>query len=157
MRNRKRDRSPDPECDECLPISKRITRLNLRASRQSDDSEPCNHTMHPASSNNNSPVSPEVQLAWQQRNHSGVSSMGNNNNINYLPCGTSQCDHINAVNNSKNGLEAYAVHHGIPREDLTGYKPELSNTENPHYYQINSVLYRAHLEKVSRIGMEMKQ
>jgi len=41
-------------------------------------------------------------------------------------------------------------------DEFQGYKPELKETENPHYYQINSVLYTAHLEKASRHGSNMK-
>lgn len=107
-------------------------------------------------SNGSVPVSPEVQLPWQQCCDRGV-HQGNNNNLNYLPCGSSQCDNVQNVNNSKNGLQAYAVHHGLPSEDFNGYKPDLSEMQNPHYYQINSVLYRAHLEKASRQGIDLKQ
>lgn len=109
---------------------------------------------HPGSSNDDR-TSPDAQAAWQHGNQ-GSLNQGNNNNLNNLPCGSSQCDQMQGVNNVKNGLHAYALHHGIPTEDFTGYKPELSNAENPHYYHINSVLYRAHLEKASRQGMDIK-
>ena len=80
---------------------------------------------------------------------------GNNNNINSIPCGSSQCDGAHILV-TKNNINAYAVHHGIPKEDLTGYRPELNQTENPHYFQINRLLYQAHLEKAHREGMTLK-
>lgn len=154
---RKRDRSPDQDCDDCLPISKRITRLNIKANRHSlDDKESIPGELQQGCSAGSLPVSPDGLLPWQQCCPRAV-YQGNNNNLNYLPCGSSQCDNVQGINNSKNGLQAYAVHHGLPSEDLNGYKPELSEMQNPHYYQINSVLYRAHLEKASRQGMDLKQ
>ncbi|XP_045214989.1 uncharacterized protein LOC123565053 isoform X2 [Mercenaria mercenaria] len=157
MKTRKRGRSPNQECDDCLPISKRITRLNIQASRHSiDKKESLTEIPQPGSSNGSVPVSPEVQLPWQHCCQRGP-YQGNNNNLNYLPCGSSQCDTVQGLSTTKNGLQEYAVHHGIPKEDFNGYKPELTQTENPHYYQINSVLYRAHLEKASRQGMQLKE
>lgn len=75
----------------------------------------------------------------------------------YLPCGSSQCDTVQIISNHRNSLQAYAVHHGVSFDDFQGYKPELNSSQNPHYYQINSVLYNAHLEKASRQGSGMKQ
>jgi hypothetical protein len=113
---------------------------------------------HPGCSHGNASGSGEDMLSWQHQQCSGRGyQQGNNNNLNYLPCGSSQCDNVQGINTTKNGLQAYAVHHGIPSDDFNGYKPELTKTENPHYYQINSVLYRAHLEKASRVGMDLKQ
>lgn len=115
-------------------------------------------SQHQGCSHNNVPDSGEDMLPWQHQQCSDRGHhQGNNNNLNYVPCGSSQCDTLQGINAAKNGLQAYAVHHGLPADDLNGYKPELTKTENPHYYHINSVLYRAHLEKANREGMDLKQ
>ena len=93
---------------------------------------------------------------WQQNSlpTSPVGYQGNNNNLNYLPC-SSQCDSSRNQNLAgRFSVQAYASHHGLKEEDFSGYDPELNMSQNPHYYQINSVLYNAHLEKARRFGSE---
>ena len=95
------------------------------------------------------------QLLWQQQ-----MQPGGNNNSNHLPCGAHQCPTGHQSDSREmqvNSVQSYASYHGLQQEDLAGYKPELTPNENPHYYQINSVLYLAHLEKASRQGFELKQ
>lgn len=154
----KRSRSPDSSCDDCLPISKRITRLNIQSTSRYCMKENYlqNETLNPACrdvcNQNNSEMS-----SSQQHIRNSSCFQGVNNNLDYFPCGSFQCSDVNNVNRPLNGLNAYAVHHGLLSEDLQGYKPDLAPSENPHYYQINSILYRAHLEKASREGLHLKQ
>ena len=105
--------------------------------------------------------SPEVQSPWQPQNSlptSRVGYVGNNNNLNYLPC-SSQCDSSRNLNPNFTGrlsVQAYASHQGINEEDLRGYDPELNISQNPHYYHINNVLYNAHIEKARRFDTSQK-
>ena len=46
------------------------------------------------------------------------------------------------------------MRHGLNEQDFRGYDPDLKDSENPHYYHINSILYNAHLEKAKRYGTE---
>lgn len=113
----------------------------------------CLHLQQSTSSSCHS--SPEVQFPWQQQNSLAtrpVEFPGNNNNLNYLPC-SSQCDSSRTLNPNFAGrlsIQAYASHNGIDEEDLSGYNPELSVAQNPHYYHINNILYNAHVEKAKR-------
>ena len=100
--------------------------------------------------------SPEVPSPWQQNSlpTSPIGYQGNNNNLNYLPC-SSQCDNSRNQNlDSRFSVQAYAVRHGLNEQDFHGYDPDLKDSENPHYYHINSILYNAHLEKAKRYGTE---
>ena len=100
--------------------------------------------------------SPEVPAPWQQNSlpTSPIGYQGNNNNLNYLPC-SSQCDNSRNQNlDSRFSVQAYAVRHGLNEQDFRGYDPDLKDSENPHYYHINSILYNAHLEKAKRHGTE---
>ena len=100
--------------------------------------------------------SPEVPSPWQQNSlpTSPIGYQGNNNNLNYLPC-SSQCDNSRNQNlDSRFSVQAYAVRHGLNEQDFRGYDPDLKDSENPHYYHINSILYNAHLEKAKRYGTE---
>lgn len=38
----------------------------------------------------------------------------------------------------------------INMEDIAGYDPELKEGENPHYFRVNSILYDAHVSRVTR-------
>ncbi|KAH3863028.1 uncharacterized protein LOC127866440 isoform X2 [Dreissena polymorpha] len=160
MKSRKRDRSPSQDCDDCLPISKRINRLNIQACgrNSAEDQDRCvTPEVQPSGSGfNSTQTSP-----WQHTESQNCSTQTVNNNMNYLPCGSSQCDNTHqetALQSVQTGsVQAYAIHHGIPSEDFRGYKPELTEIENPYYYHINSVLYMAHIEKASRDGLDLKK
>ncbi|WAQ96955.1 hypothetical protein MAR_029645 [Mya arenaria] len=159
MKTRKRERSPNQNCDDCLPISKRITRLNIKATgRNSTEDAEIQSTPGTRSCQNQCDVN---QLPWTQTPQPVAGSSGANNNTNFLPCGSSQCGggqyQCDGVQHQMNSVQAYAAFHDVPTDDFGGYKPDLTSSENPHYYHINSVLYFAHLQKASREGMELKQ
>lgn len=153
MKTRKRNRSPNTDCEDCLPISKRITRLQIQSGTRLSLEE--NEEEQKQSTSSSCHSSPEVQFPWQQQNSLAtrpVEFPGNNNNLNYLPC-SSQCDSSRTLNPNFAGrlsIQAYASHNGIDEEDLSGYNPELSVAQNPHYYHINNILYNAHIEKAKR-------
>ncbi|XP_071051848.1 uncharacterized protein [Onthophagus taurus] len=53
------------------------------------------------------------------------------------------------------GNGEWPVAYGLPtppesNNDWTSYNPELSETENPHYYNINKLLYEMYIERQQR-------
>ncbi|XP_052067956.1 uncharacterized protein LOC127707466 [Mytilus californianus] len=117
MANRQsQKRSRSPECEECLPISKRINRLQIENDRRQSEEE---KTVDLQS--NQSPDLSSIQ-----------SSSSRQQNLSMNPC--QEC----AGNNN------------LPYDIVQGYNPELTNRDNPEYYRINSMLFKAHYERVLR-------
>ncbi|KAK3090567.1 hypothetical protein FSP39_012744 [Pinctada imbricata] len=133
--SKKRPRSPTAEdCEECHPISKRINRLHIENGLQTNQASlSCLG-------------SPQEELNVQCRNmrirsnsmdqqciQAGPSVGGNNNpdNTNCMACTAGQ------------GNPYY-------QELMEGYKPELTERENPNYYQANKLLFNAHADIIKR-------
>ncbi|KAL3875648.1 hypothetical protein ACJMK2_033603 [Sinanodonta woodiana] len=167
---RKRGRSLDSDCDECLPISKRINKLQIKSAGTSqEDNEKGSHgnvrdlCMNCASlqegnvQNNMAPLPAQTQCIQQNAGvqHTSTSQhLCNGGTSGCRQCelcrvslSTLQCPDLNANEMDSSGLRP---------EDLVGYDPELTVTENPHYYNINQVLYDAHVERIERHGVIFK-
>ncbi|KAK3584831.1 hypothetical protein CHS0354_005686 [Potamilus streckersoni] len=172
---RKRGRSLDSDCDECLPISKRINRLQIKSActsqgenetkeRHGNNRDLC-MTYAPLQERNvlNSMAPLPIQQQCIPQNavvqHTSTSQHlcdGGTSGchqcglcrVSFSTDGTAlQCPDLNANEMDSRGLRF---------EDLAGYDPELTETENPHYYSINQLLYDAHVERVERHGVIFK-
>ncbi|XP_067673574.1 uncharacterized protein [Haliotis asinina] len=166
---RKRPRSDlEEDCDDCLPISKRINKLHIESARRSqgeglverDASQ--GFTGEGTSSANCDPH----LLPWQQAqlvSPSLVCGPGANQNQLSIP-GCSVASHQtqsslnpeeaitnnNDILNSSDNVAAGCDQCPINMADIAGYDPELKEGENPHYFRVNNILYDAHVSRVTR-------
>ncbi|XP_050392794.1 uncharacterized protein LOC126811331 [Patella vulgata] len=142
-RSNKRLRSEvDDEGDESLPISKRINGLHIQNERSSylNQEDQLSPLIHP--SNMNGHTESWQQQASQQPNHHA--------HLSPLSVSAEHSRHLetNLNNNIENRQSSSSS--VLLNPDLLGYEPELTVTENPHYFHINEVLYRAHVDRATR-------
>lgn len=145
--NRKRSRACEDESCEFTPISKRINNLHIRSGMiQSDEESPdenCNELLHSQHCDCHQfmstvgPSLPHVQII-QPTTSSNVSNLIENNSSNSCIQGTSSL-------NNRSPVECLVPNNLV-------YNPELSEITNPHYYQINSLLFNLHLCRLQRLG-----
>ncbi|XP_041363542.1 uncharacterized protein LOC121379128 [Gigantopelta aegis] len=145
----KRSRSDlEEDCDDCLPISKRINRLHIKPTRLSEDDDPAKQapcgecstqTRECLSGETYWPVnniqtqqSPIDMLTYRQVDGSGSQHMENNNNI---PVCSSE-------------VPGQVASDGM--DDVMVYDPELDESENPFYFHSNHLLFNAHVSRTTR-------
>ncbi|ESO87134.1 hypothetical protein LOTGIDRAFT_154629 [Lottia gigantea] len=139
---RKRVRSDvDEDGDESLPISKRINGLHIQPGRNGFHNN--NQLTPPVNGNNH-----VQEENWHQQ-ASEVPSLSSQ--LSPLGVSAAQHSHHNINNNVENGQSNSSGSSNL-HPDLQGYDPELKSTDNPHYFQINEVLFRAHVERQTRIN-----
>ncbi|XP_074647151.1 uncharacterized protein LOC141903096 [Tubulanus polymorphus] len=162
--NRKRGRAVDDEIDECIPISKRINRLQIGAVDQNMDVS--NHSQYSQSSM--TAQSSDVNLQQQQQQYPNYAKPENYlspwqqmTNNNYLPSPSAT---ENKNYNVKTSDEIYSDFRDVPpggelvndEEEGMVYEPELGVEDNPHYYDINNVLFHAHIHRTQRLKIQSK-
>lgn len=139
--SRKRGRTCDDSC-EFTPISKRINNLHIRscllnAEENANDSE-C--IKHPTCHCSEAGPSSEYRLlegGVPAEIHPRVQ----------LPDGS----YVNLPSSLMAGASNEVHYVSKPHPDFM-YNPELSPTENPHYYQANGLLFDCHLHRMQRSG-----
>ncbi|XP_064645655.1 uncharacterized protein LOC135498983 isoform X2 [Lineus longissimus] len=153
---RKRARNADEDCDDCMPISKRINRLQIgpesEGSFQQQDA-----AMQDAGGNDQQ----KAMSSWQQTT-----------NNNYLPSEMreGQQGRPDVNNPSTSGVNpgpsyemfnsgAGVMNAPLPVLEQNGgncdivcenYEPELDKNDNPHYFAVNEVLFNAHSSRLKR-------
>ncbi|KAK7111679.1 hypothetical protein V1264_011273 [Littorina saxatilis] len=194
----KRGSSEVDDCDECLPISKRINRLHIEGQqKKSDEQFGCTHQepLNGHGMNNNSQPSASWQDGMTQQPN-GLSSQdflaasGSGALLNGASQYSPQVPHGSMYQGMpgepRNGFMsahcpgpgfpdqqqfsqqgpvmnigphfAQDTRPGIPEEeapDSMDYDPELDAGENPHYYNINNVLFNAHCQRMRREGFSI--
>ncbi|XP_021351070.1 uncharacterized protein LOC110448902 [Mizuhopecten yessoensis] len=137
----KRPRSPNAECEDCLPISKRINRLQIESGQQSFSHDCCDQ-MNNNIGRPNGNVHPDniiTQCRKLRINSDPVNPSHLRNSAEFPGC--SGCSQSMVESQSMNKL---------PFDMSEGYNPELREKENPIYFQINQVLFDAHKERAER-------
>ncbi|XP_062567466.1 uncharacterized protein LOC134229710 [Saccostrea cucullata] len=144
-RGKKRPRSDD--CEECNPISKRINRLQIESVSNQTGALPaqnmgvCLPKTHPTESDDlhlqcrNLRIRSNSHDANQQTERNQP-TMSTNNNLNSENPNCMAC-------NMGQGDPYY-------QELMEGYDPELTAVENPHYFDINRLLFDAHASRAGR-------
>ncbi|KAJ8319499.1 hypothetical protein KUTeg_004590 [Tegillarca granosa] len=157
--HKKRPRSPQNDCEECLPISKRINRLQIQPGRQmnfdgtnqvevpfqrstslqEDLNVQCrNMRLH------SDPLLPNSPVDLSQ-NHCTVNQYGPSHSSHASSSTSSNSVHCNNCHTA-DGNPLF-----LQYEDEKIYDPELNQSDNPHYFNINKLLFEAHVDRVGRI------
>ncbi|XP_069124251.1 uncharacterized protein [Argopecten irradians] len=139
----KRPRSPNADCeDSCLPISKRINRLQIESGNQPfvhhDNSDQMNNNIGLPNGN----IHPDNIISQCRKlriNSDPVHQNYLRNSAEFPGC--SGCNQPLVQNQSMNKL---------PFDMEEGYNPELEEKDNPIYFRINQVLFEAHKERAER-------
>ncbi|XP_076309684.1 uncharacterized protein LOC143224985 [Tachypleus tridentatus] len=136
--SRKRSRNCQEEGCEFMPISKRINNLHIR-SQQALEQRNVEHLQ--ASSSSNPTAGPSTSNDYVSGanvcfQHAAKNSTDPKDTIEY---GCSAPILINGVTIVKTFNEPM-------------YRPELSASENPHYYNINCILFQAHQQRIQRLA-----
>lgn len=171
--NRKRTREDDGSDSSSMPLSKRINNLNINnsATAVADLLPPPSHTINPAAlfdedTTMGPPGDPwsaaqqqqqqQQQLQFQQQSSTSSSSSSSSasasasssssaahQHYGYAPAGV-QPAHQQHCSDS-NHSDGHPQHH-----HASSYEPELSNDENPFYYNKNKLLFGLHAERMRR-------
>ena len=99
--------------------------------------------------NSSSLLSPQEELNLQCRN---MRIRSNSVDQRYPAPGTSGASGNNNMPSDSTNCMACTAGQGNPyyQELMEGYKPELPEGENPHYYQANKLLFNIHAETIKR-------
>ncbi|XP_064614592.1 uncharacterized protein LOC135478240 isoform X2 [Liolophura sinensis] len=158
---RKRPHNVDNDVDDCLPISKRIHRPEGRSSTEEEyqnlmRSDNCNDQHSPEDQN----TSPWAHLSQNPLIGTGdlqsaqpFSLHGNQpiqrqsvqNNPAYVANQTA-ANHVLIHDESASQGRLLP----ISDQDMDRYSPELPEADNPHYFQINRLLYEANSSRLLR-------
>lgn len=155
---RKRARSPDAECEECMPISKRIHNLNIRSRACSIDED----GIEGEGSINNGP-NDRQNCCCTNNTCRPKPSTSSSTEISFWPAEGTSNHHLNsghshlAEHNVLNQSQSHPAfgpsceqHSRVNMMDIAPYEPELDATANPHYYHPNRLLYDAHNQRIRR-------
>lgn len=154
---RKRASSNEYDGDN-VPLTKRIALLSVDSSSTLD--EECVQTSHQMLNNNYAPscytISQPVETLWQQASVAtcdGPPCAGNEQ-----PIGSLSSIHMSSQSDqdcaSRSELNDICEKMGLPLLiSDSKYCPELNSEANPEYYDINCVLFHAHLQRAQRRGI----
>lgn len=159
---RKRGRSEDADCDECMPISKRINRLCIRQSLEgwNGREDEANSTAF-----NNVPLGPDQCCqSWPHPQASPCLQMPGAGPGPWQP----HPHHVPPTLEAHRGPvypqpRAPTPDSRVPSTDsgvdfgMDDYEPELTEVQNPMYYRINGMLFEANrwrIERLSRVNSQ---
>jgi len=124
MSSKRKRNAAGEDCDDCLPISKRINQLQIDSGSanvvRSEEDGMINNQAPNVNVSNGNPAQSQVQ--WNKSESSG--------SLNQAPV-----------------QQQSSVTPTESNESMSVYDPELNLNENPHYYEINALLYKAHVAR----------